>query len=67
MKFETMLLSGLFVACMAVCALIMGAMLGSQPGTARLASAQTIGARLLAAPATCALPADGVVCPQQRS
>jgi hypothetical protein len=66
MKFETFLLSGLFVACMAICALIMGAMLYATPGS-RLASQPSISQQLLAAPSACAMPADGVVCPPQRS
>lgn len=65
MKFETMLLSGLFVACLAVCTLIMGAMIYATPGTSPLASRQTLAEQLLAAPSVCAMPSDGVVCPQR--
>jgi hypothetical protein len=38
MKFETILLNGLFVACVAVCALVMGAMLKATPSSVQLAS-----------------------------
>jgi hypothetical protein len=66
MKFETLLLSGLFVACMAVCTLIMGAMIYAKPAATHLATRQTLSEQLLTAPNVCAMPADGVVCPQQR-
>ncbi|HEV2540773.1 MAG TPA: hypothetical protein VGU03_13855 [Frateuria sp.] len=67
MKFETLLLRSLFVACLLACGWIMGAMLFT-PGPVQLAG--TGGARigaLLAAPAACMLPPDGVVCPRQDS
>jgi hypothetical protein len=66
-KFETLMLRGLFIACMAVCGLIFGAMLTTTPSSAQLAPSPTIGAILLAAPSSCALPPDGVVCPTLRS
>lgn len=65
MKFETMMLRGLFIACLAVCGLIFGAMLTVTPTDAKLAASGTgrsLAAMLLAAPVSCALPADGVVC-----
>jgi hypothetical protein len=65
MKFETFLLRSLFVACLLVCGWITGAMLFT-PGPVQLAGASessTVGA-LLAAPAVCMLPPDGVVCPR---
>lgn len=64
MKFETLMLRGLFIACLAVCALILGAMVTVRPNQAQLAAgtSQSIVAILLAAPTSCALPADGVVC-----
>jgi hypothetical protein len=66
MKFETLMLRGLFIACLAVCGLIFGAMVTTTPASVQLAanSNSTIGAILLAAPSSCALPPDGVVCPQ---
>ncbi len=66
MKFETLMLRGLFIACMAVCGLIFGAMLTTTPASVRLTASNTVGAMLLAAPSSCALPPDGVVCPQPR-
>ncbi|MEP6897890.1 MAG: hypothetical protein ABI870_05115 [Rhodanobacter sp.] len=64
MKFETMMLSGLFIACITVCALVMGAMLKTTPASIQLASTSNISSVLLAAPTRCALPADGVICPR---
>lgn len=63
MKFETLMLHGLFIACLAVCGLIFGAMLTTTPGSVQFATHGSVAALLLAAPASCALPADGVVCP----
>jgi len=40
MKFESMILASLFVACFALCTLVMGAMLTASPRTAALAGAQ---------------------------
>jgi hypothetical protein len=64
MKFETLMLRGLFAACMAVCALIMGAMLNATPSTAQLSASNRVSAALRTAPTSCALPPDGVVCPR---
>jgi hypothetical protein len=64
MKFETLMLRGLFIACLAVCALIIGAMVTVTPASMQLAAGSSLGAILLSAPSNCALPADGVVCPQ---
>jgi hypothetical protein len=64
MKFETLMLRGLFVACITVCALVMGAMLRTTPASIQLANAKNVSSILLTAPATCALPADGVICPR---
>lgn len=64
MKFETLMLRCLFVACLAVCGLIFGAMLTTTPASVQLADSGRIGAILLAAPSSCALPPDGVVCPR---
>jgi hypothetical protein len=68
MKFETLLLRSLFFASLLACGWIMGAMLFT-PGPVQLAgtgSGAGVGA-LLAAPAACMLPPDGVVCPRQES
>ena len=66
MKFEALMLRGLFIACLSVCGLILGAMITATPSDAQLAAAgksPSIAAMLLTTPATCALPADGVICP----
>ena len=63
MKFEALMLRSLFVACLLVCGLVLGAMVNAKPDAVRLASAGAAG-QLLAAPTACALPADGVVCPR---
>lgn len=63
MKFEAMMLRGLFLACVTVGGLILGAMLTTTPSGARLAASGSVAAILLAAPSSCALPPDGVVCP----
>lgn len=67
MKFETLMLRGLFIACLAVCGLILGAMLTATPSAVQFAASNRLGAILLAAPSSCALPPDGVICPQPRS
>jgi hypothetical protein len=63
MKFETFMLRGLFVACFAVCALIMGAMLNARPQSLQHANGNRVASALLTAPTTCAMKPDGVVCP----
>jgi hypothetical protein len=70
MKLESLLLRGLFVACLTVCGLIVGAMLLQTPPAVRLATdaAANPAMGLLIVPAShCALPPDGVVCPRQAS
>jgi hypothetical protein len=64
MKFENFVLRCLFLACLAVCGLVFGAMLttASTPDV-QLASSPSVGAILLTLPSTCALPPDGIVCP----
>ncbi|WP_158880696.1 hypothetical protein [Rhodanobacter sp. L36] len=64
MKIETIMLRGLFIACITVCALIMGAMLKTTPASVQLAGSSKVASVLLAAPTSCALPADGVICPR---
>jgi hypothetical protein len=67
MKFETLMLRGLFIACLAVCGMIFGAMLTATPPATQLTASNRVSAILLAAPSSCALPPDGVVCPLPRS
>ena len=47
MKFETLMLRGLFIACMAVCGLIFGAMLTTRPASTKLVANPSFGAILL--------------------
>lgn len=62
MKLETLMLRTLFVICLLVCGLVLGAMLNASPPAVRLASTGSVGALLLTAPSACMLPPDGVVC-----
>ena len=65
MKFETLMLRGLFIACVTVCGLMLAAMITATPSDVQLAAAgksPTVAAMPLAAPGVCALPADGVIC-----
>lgn len=65
MKYENLMLGGLFVACLLVCTLVLGAMLRSSPTSVQLAATGgVVGSAVLASPAPCALPADGVICPR---
>jgi hypothetical protein len=64
MKFETLILSTLFVSCVALCALILGAMVRTTPASVRLTDSHHVHSILLAAPSTCTLPADGIICPR---
>lgn len=66
MKFETFMLHGLFIASLVVCGLILAAMLTTTAATpaVELAHDGSIATILLAAPSSCALPPDGVVCPR---
>jgi hypothetical protein len=64
MKLETLMLRGLLVACLLVCVLVMGAMLGTSTQPVSLASTGKLGVLLLSAPGSCMLPPDGVVCPR---
>ena len=58
MKLETLMLRSLFVACLLVCGLVLGAMLNASPQSVQLASNGKLG-MLLGAPGTCMLPPDG--------
>ena len=62
MKFESLILAALFVACFGVCALVMGAMLKTTPTSVQLASTSKTAAVALVAPASCSLPADAAAC-----
>ena len=62
MKFENLMLHGLFLACFAASALILAAMLTATPPPARQAVSASV---LLTAPGSCVLPADGVLCPHR--
>jgi hypothetical protein len=59
MKFEALMMRSLFVACMLVCALVLGAMVNASPDAVRLAANSS---NKLIAPAVCAVH-DGVICP----
>jgi len=65
MKFETLILRSLFLACFVVCGLIFGAMVTAQPSMLQLATNHGVSTILPTAPTVCALPPDGVLCPQQ--
>jgi hypothetical protein len=63
MKFETMVLRSLFVACMLVCGLILAGMISAKPVPVQLANNNRVSAVLASAPSTCALPTAGnIVC-----
>lgn len=63
MKFETLILRGLFVACMVVCGLILAAMVTVKPTPVQLAASDSLSALLTAAPTSCVLPlADNLIC-----
>jgi hypothetical protein len=63
MKFETMILRGLFVACMLVCGLILAAMVTSKPAPMHLAFTSSIAALLTSAPSSCMVPfVDDMIC-----
>ncbi|HXD35870.1 MAG TPA: hypothetical protein VN624_04410 [Rhodanobacter sp.] len=66
MKYESLMLRCLFLACLAICGLIFAAMVTITPAPdgGQLAASSHISAILLAAPSTCALLPDGVVCPR---
>lgn len=64
MKFEALMLRGLFVACLVVCGLVIGAMINASPDAIRLAASGSAGQLSPAAHAQCLLPPDGVVCPR---
>lgn len=64
MKFETLILRSLFMACVLVCGLILAAMVISKPAPMRLAAAgNAIVDLLVSAPSSCVLPiVDNMIC-----
>ncbi|RDS82140.1 hypothetical protein DWU98_08820 [Dyella monticola] len=63
MKFEALILRGLFVACIAVCGLILAAMLDVRPSSVNVAPGTSIATLLISAPSTCMLPlVDDMIC-----
>ncbi len=64
MKFEALMLRGLFVACLAMCGLILGAMVTAKPEAVRLAATAEAGQVVMSAHSDCMLPPDGIVCPR---
>jgi len=62
MKYELLMLRGLLVASLFVCGLILGNMLTYTGNPVQLAGAGTS-----TTATSCALPADGVVCPRSAS
>ncbi len=67
MKFEIFLLRSLFIACFAVCALIMGSMLNDRPPNPQHTGASPVDSTVLTAPTMCAMKPYGVVCPVSHS
>lgn len=65
MKFENLILRGLFIATLLACGLAFVAMAHPLPQGEQLAAAGPVATLLSAAPAVCPLPADGVLCPLQ--
>jgi hypothetical protein len=53
MKFESLILAGLFVVCFGICAGVMGAMLKTAPASVQLAGARTVAAVATIAPVNC--------------
>ncbi|WP_426661625.1 hypothetical protein [Rhodanobacter aciditrophus] len=61
MKHETLMLSGLFAACLLVCTLVLGSMLSTSPAPSQTAASRT----LAVSTSLCAVP-GGVRCPLPR-
>ena len=53
MKFESLILAGLFAVCFGICAAVMGAMLKTTPASVQLAGAGKATAVALIAPVAC--------------
>lgn len=56
MKFETLILRSLFVACMLVCGLTLAAMITTKPTLTQLAASGPANSLLISATSTCTLP-----------
>lgn len=65
MNIETMLLRGLFAACLTVCVLIFGAMLSATPSSMSPGTGGRVVSTLVTTPINCALPTNGVICPRK--
>lgn len=63
MKYESIILSGLFAACFALCSLVMGAMLTVTPSNVKLANSRPSTTQP-ATPASCASVQDPIRCPR---
>ena len=65
MKYENLMLSSLFAACLLACTSVLGSMLIGSPAPTPATATGKVASTLLASPARCALQADGVICPRQ--
>ena len=63
MKFESIILAGLFAACFALCSLVMGAMLTVTPSNVKLANSRPTTTQP-AKPASCASVQEPIHCPR---
>lgn len=66
MKHETLMLHGLFAACLLVCTLVLGAMLTATPASLRQVASTGATHALVASAASCATAHDAVPCPLPR-
>ncbi|TCV96246.1 hypothetical protein EC912_102596 [Luteibacter rhizovicinus] len=64
MKYEMLMLRGLFVASLLVSGLILGNMLISPSAVVQLAANGSTGTAVSAAKTGCAVPPDGLICPR---
>ncbi|WEN15051.1 hypothetical protein PY254_17765 [Rhodanobacter sp. AS-Z3] len=63
MKYESMMIAGLFATCFALCTLVMGAMLTTTPDSVRLVAAQA-STTPATARATCTAAPGATTCPR---
>lgn len=66
MKHETLMLHGLFAACLLVCALVVGSMLTTVPLSAQFAAKAGTAPALVASTNACVAPGHGAICPLPR-
>ena len=66
MKHETLMLHGLFAACLLVCALVVGSMLTTVPLSAQFAAKAGATHALVASTHACVAPGRGAACPLPR-